>query len=125
MQSIFSSVIKGRTGAGGIDFCGAERAKLASGATQHGVGRDCQEQMNAELCSAGWRSDDANHAKFRNDHGAPEIRIGLREFECIGAAPPHDHPHIYLDMGENDAILCPYCATLFRFDPCSPEQRLR
>jgi len=59
---------------------------------------------------------DGGYAKFRNDAGASEIRIALREFECIGASPPHDHPHIYLDMGDDDAILCPYCATRFRFD---------
>lgn len=53
------------------------------------------------------------HPKFHNDLGVPEIHIDVREFECIGASPPHDHPHIYLDMGENDAILCPYCATKF------------
>src|ERR1043165_5068291 len=57
-----------------------------------------------------------NYGKFRNDNGAKEIRIGLKQFKCIGASPPHDHPHIYLDMGDDDAILCPYCATLFRFD---------
>jgi hypothetical protein len=24
------------------------------------------------------------YLKFRNDHGVPEISIGVREFECIG-----------------------------------------
>ena len=56
-------------------------------------------------------------AKFRNDHGVLEIRTGVREFKCIGASPPHDHPHIYLEMSNQETILCPYCATLFRFDP--------
>jgi uncharacterized Zn-finger protein len=56
------------------------------------------------------------YAKFRNDRGVPEIRIGVREFECIGASPPHDHPHIYLEMGGNETLLCLYCATSFRFD---------
>ena len=60
--------------------------------------------------------DDA-YAKFRNDHGVSEIRVGVKEFECIGASPPHDHPHIYLEMSDDNMILCPYCATLFRFDP--------
>jgi hypothetical protein len=32
-------------------------------------------------------------------------------------SPPHDHPHVYINMGEQDTILCPYCATRFRFDP--------
>ncbi len=55
-------------------------------------------------------------AKFRNDHGVPEIRIGVKAFKCIGVSPPEDHPHIYLEMGGQDTILCPYCATLFRFE---------
>ncbi|MGH6983578.1 MAG: zinc-finger domain-containing protein [Stellaceae bacterium] len=55
--------------------------------------------------------------KFRNDRGVAEIRIGRREFHCIGVSPPQDHPHVYINMGDQDTILCPYCATLFRFDP--------
>jgi uncharacterized Zn-finger protein len=61
-------------------------------------------------------SGDPNPAKFRNDDGASEIRIGLKKFKCIGVSPPHDHPHIYLDMGDDSTILCPYCAVLFRYD---------
>ena len=57
------------------------------------------------------------YAKFKNDRGVPEIRIGVKEFKCAGASAPQDHPHIYLDMGAADTILCPYCATLFRYDP--------
>ncbi len=80
-------------------------------------GGDRQEQLNAEPLRASWRSVNDNYAKFRNDHGAAEIRIGLKKFKCIGVSPPHDHPHIYLDMGDDDTILCPYCAVLFRYDP--------
>ncbi len=57
------------------------------------------------------------YQKFRNDNAVPEIRIGVKEFNCIGVSPPHDHPHVYLNMGESDTVLCPYCSTLFRFDP--------
>ena len=56
------------------------------------------------------------YAKFKNDQGVAEIKIGVREFKCAGASAPQDHPHIYLDMGKDDTILCPYCATLFRYD---------
>jgi len=56
------------------------------------------------------------YPKFRNDLGAVEIRIGVKEFECIGQLPPQDHPHIYLEMGVRDEMLCPYCSTLYRFD---------
>jgi uncharacterized Zn-finger protein len=57
------------------------------------------------------------YLKFRNDRGVLEICIGVREFKCIGVSPPQDHPHIYIDMGKADTILCPYCGTRFRFDP--------
>jgi uncharacterized Zn-finger protein len=54
--------------------------------------------------------------RFRNDVGSPIVEIGVRGFNCIGATPPADHPHVYLDMGELSSILCPYCATRFQFD---------
>ena len=57
------------------------------------------------------------YPKFKNDRGVPEICIGVREFMCIGESPPQDHPHVYINMGEADTVLCPYCATRFRFDP--------
>ena len=50
-----------------------------------------------------------------NDQGAEKIYIGVREFQCMGARPPHDHPHVYLDMGADSQILCPYCSTLYVF----------
>ena len=59
---------------------------------------------------------DDDYAKFKNDRGVPEIKIGVREFKCAGASVPQDHPHIYLDMGTDNMVLCPYCATLFRYD---------
>lgn len=54
--------------------------------------------------------------KLTNDAGVAEIRIGVREFECVGATPPHDHPHVFLDMGRETEIVCPYCSTLYKFD---------
>jgi len=36
---------------------------------------------------------------------------------CVGAKPPFDHPHIFLDMGDEREIICSYCSTLFRYDP--------
>lgn len=50
---------------------------------------------------------------FANDGGAEKIYVGVREFQCMGARPPHDHPHVYLDMGADSQILCPYCSTLY------------
>jgi len=53
---------------------------------------------------------------FANDEGAEHIRIGVKEFNCMGALPPFDHPHVYLDMGAEGEIICPYCSTLYVYD---------
>jgi uncharacterized Zn-finger protein len=57
------------------------------------------------------------YPKFRNDNAVAEIRIGAREFNCIGVSPPHDHPHVYVNMGGENTILCPYCTTRYSYDP--------
>ncbi len=51
-----------------------------------------------------------------NDEGAEKIFVGVKELQCMGARAPYDHPHIYLDMGADDQILCPYCSTLYVYD---------
>ena len=51
-----------------------------------------------------------------NDLGAEKIFIGVKEFQCMGARPPYDHPHVYLDMGQDSQVLCPYCSTLYIHD---------
>jgi len=53
---------------------------------------------------------------FVNDIGVDRIRIGVKEFQCMGASPPQDHPHVYLDMGDETQIICPYCSTLYVYD---------
>jgi uncharacterized Zn-finger protein len=54
---------------------------------------------------------------FFNQIGVHSIDIGVSAFDCIGVLPPHDHPHVYLNMGERADIQCPYCSTLYRFNP--------
>ncbi len=61
-------------------------------------------------------SDD-DYVKFKNDLGLAEIRIGVKEFKCIGVSPPDDHPHIYHNMGDQDFIHCLYCNTKYIFRP--------
>ena len=60
-----------------------------------------------------------------NDIGAEKIFIGVKEFQCMGARPPFDHPHVYLDMGADSQILCPYCSTLYVYDPRLGRRRER
>ena len=54
---------------------------------------------------------------FHNDTGVDVVEIGAREFKCMGAKPPFDHPHVFLDMGDDGEIICPYCSTLYRHNP--------
>lgn len=51
---------------------------------------------------------------FHNELGVAVIHVGSREFMCIGALPPFDHPHVFLDMGADNEIICQYCSTLYR-----------
>jgi uncharacterized Zn-finger protein len=53
---------------------------------------------------------------FHNDPGVPAIEIGAKEFMCVGATPPMDHPHIFCDMGDDGEIICSYCSTLYRYN---------
>jgi len=53
---------------------------------------------------------------FHNTDGVTQIEIGAKEFKCIGALPPFDHPHVYLDMGADTEIVCPYCSTHYIYN---------
>ena len=54
---------------------------------------------------------------FHNQSGIATIAVGVTEFMCVGALPPFDHPHVFLDMGEAEEKICPYCSTLYRYNP--------
>ena len=53
---------------------------------------------------------------YINDEGFKSISIPVKEFMCAGESEPFDHPHVFLTMGNNDFILCPYCTTRFDYD---------
>jgi len=53
-------------------------------------------------------------AHFQNDLGVDVIEVGVKEFMCCGASAPYDHPHVFLDMGGDTEIVCPYCSTVYR-----------
>ena len=64
-----------------------------------------------------WTMADTSVPHFHNTPGVPVIEIGAKEFMCVGELPPLDHPHVFLDMGDASEIICPYCSTLYRYDP--------
>jgi uncharacterized Zn-finger protein len=98
---------------------GTELTSARSSLFARDGGRDPGDAMTAVETVGKVTAPDSCHIypKFQNDRGMSEIRIGAKEFECIGQSPPQDHPHVFLEMGNQDRILCPYCNTLFRFDP--------
>ena len=66
---------------------------------------------------------------FKNDKGLPVISVHAKEFMCVGATPPFDHPHIFIDMGSDNEAVCPYCSTHYRYDAtltteCEPRECL-
>src|SRR5262249_35822515 len=72
-----------------------------------------------KICAESKATDMADHIvpHFHNDLGVSVIEIGAHEFMCIGAKPPFDHPHVFLDMGDENEIVCPYCSTFYRHNP--------
>jgi len=59
---------------------------------------------------------------FHNSQGHAHVEIGVREYMCVGALPPHDHPHVFLDMGDDSEKVCPYCSTLFVYNDALDHQ---
>ena len=59
---------------------------------------------------------DTSVPHFHNSDGLARIEIGSKEFQCVGALPPFDHPHVFLDMGKDSDIVCPYCSTHYVFN---------
>ena len=62
---------------------------------------------------------------FHNEMGVEEVVVGVRHFGCMGALPPMDHPHVYLEIASEDTVTCPYCSTRYRFDPELDEKECR
>lgn len=52
-----------------------------------------------------------------NHEGLPRIEVGAHDFMCIGALPPYDHPHVFLTFGDDHERVCPYCSTLYAYNP--------
>jgi len=48
--------------------------------------------------------------------GCRSSALAVASLSALGLSR-RNHPHIYLIMGDASEIVCPYCSTLFRFDP--------
>ncbi len=70
-----------------------------------------------------------NDIAFGDEHGRPfhsplperwrtphdrDRRQGIHVHRRI---VPYDHPHIFIDMGDDNEKVCSYCSTLYRYNP--------
>jgi uncharacterized Zn-finger protein len=81
------------------------------------IGPSARYGVSADPRAGQARMTDNIVPHFHNDLGVAVIDIGAKEFMCVGALPPFDHPHVYCDMGDDAEYVCPYCSTLYRHDP--------
>ncbi len=59
----------------------------------------------------------ANDAQIvRTPPGAPRLRVGFRDLQCIGGAPPRDHAPTRVEIGPSNEAACPRCGVLFVYD---------
>ena len=59
---------------------------------------------------------------------SPSIRVGVKEFMCMGASPPMDHPHIFIDMGarrKRSAPIARPASSMTALSAPMPTRRLR
>ena len=93
---------------------------------QQAVKADVSDGRHSALAQGKGRHSPHQTPLFFNELGVNSIEIGVASFHCMGVMPPHDHPHVYLNMGEQTDLLCPYCSTQYvlnralRWDQTNP-----
>ena len=40
--------------------------------------------------------------------------VSSKKVSCSGLDGPLGHPKVYLDMGDNISVVCPYCSKIFK-----------
>ncbi|MFB9373520.1 zinc-finger domain-containing protein [Algimonas porphyrae] len=45
---------------------------------------------------------------------------GSKRVRCDGGGGALGHPVTWLDMGEDDFVICKYCDRVFKLDPIAP-----
>ena len=48
-----------------------------------------------------------------NDSQDVEL-VDYKKVSCHGIDGPMGHPKVYLDMGDKDFVVCPYCSKIFK-----------
>jgi uncharacterized Zn-finger protein len=54
-----------------------------------------------------------NSQIIQTHSGFEILHVNSKKVSCEGAKGSSTHPLVYLDMGENDSVICPYCSKFF------------
>ena len=46
-----------------------------------------------------------------------QITVTSRRIACDGGGGALGHPRVWLDMGQDETVICKYCGRLFQLDP--------
>ena len=44
------------------------------------------------------------------------IYTNKKQVSCKGKEVPYDHPNVYLGIGDDNKIICPYCSKIFVYN---------
>ena len=50
------------------------------------------------------------------------LHVNSKKISCDGAKGASTHPLVYLNMGEKDYVICPYCSKYFTIKKDTPIQ---
>ena len=50
------------------------------------------------------------------------LHVNSKKVSCSGGGLSGGHPLVYLDMGKNDFVICPYCSKYFTISQSYPNQ---
>lgn len=58
-----------------------------------------------------------NTSRINNQVGYEILHVNSKKVSCNGSKDANNtasgHPLVYLDMGKNDFVICPYCSKYF------------
>ena len=60
-----------------------------------------------------------------NAHNSPSevLHVNSKKVACDGGAGASNHPMVYLNMGEKNFVVCPYCSKYFTIEKTSPQTK--
>lgn len=54
-----------------------------------------------------------NSLNKTQDSPLETLHVNSKKISCEGGSKISGHPLVYLDMGKDDSIICPYCSKFF------------